>query len=76
MTMTQRSETTLEVDGDDAVIIQEELDAAVALASSACLSRGGGVIVTQHDYWSFTVSVSPDVPTGNTLRRQAWRAEC
>lgn len=76
MTMIQQSETTLEVDGDDALVIQAELDAAVALVSSACRSLGGGVLVTQHDYWSFTVSVSPDVPNGHTFRRQAWRVAC
>ncbi|TLM87079.1 hypothetical protein [Pseudarthrobacter sp. NamE5] len=76
MTMIQQSETMLEVDGDDALVIQTELDAAVALASSACRSRGGGVLVTQHDYWSFTISVSPDIPAGHTVRRQAWRAAC
>lgn len=36
MTIIQQSETMLEVDGDDALVIQAELDAAVALASSAC----------------------------------------
>ena len=76
MAMFQRSETTLEVDGDDALVIQAELDAAVALASSACRSRRGGVLVTQHDSWSFTVSVSPDVPAGHLVRRQAWRVTC
>ncbi|WP_142058331.1 hypothetical protein [Pseudarthrobacter sp. B4EP4b] len=76
MTLIQKSETTLEVDADDAFTLQEDLGAAVAIASSACLNRGGGVLVTQHDYWSFTVSVSPNIPNGHTVQRQAWRLAC
>ncbi|MFN3924208.1 MAG: hypothetical protein ACK4K6_11245, partial [Pseudarthrobacter sp.] len=76
MTLIQNSETALEVDGDDALTLQTDLSAAVAIASSACRSRGGGVLVTQHDYWSFTVSVCQDIPAGHTVQQQAWRATC
>ena len=73
MTLIQKSESMLEVDADDAATLQEDLGAALAIASTACRSRGGGVLVTQHDYWSFTVSVSPDLPSGHTVQQQAWR---
>src|SRR5688572_13071235 len=57
MTLIKKSEMLLEVDGDDPDTLQADLRAAVAIAESASLSCGGGVLVTQHDYWSFTVAV-------------------
>lgn len=76
MTLIQQSETVLEVDGDDAETLQADLGAAVAIASSSTHGCGGGVLVTQHDYWSFTVTVSPEIPRGHTVQRLAWREAC
>lgn len=76
MTLIQKSEMLLEVDGDDPETLQADLGAAVAIAEFASLSCGGGVLVTQHDYWSFTVAVSPEVPLGRTVQRLAWRSAC
>ncbi|WP_458779889.1 hypothetical protein [Arthrobacter sp. D3-16] len=76
MALIQKSEILLEVDGDDAETLQTDLGAAVAIAESASLSCGGGVLVTQHDYWSFTVAVSAEVPIGHTVQQRAWRSAC
>jgi hypothetical protein len=76
MTLIQKSAMLLEVDGDDAETLQADLGMAVALAESASRSFGGGVLVTQHDYWSFTVAVSTDVPHGRTIETRAWRSAC
>lgn len=76
MTLIQNSQTLLEVDGDDAETLEADLSVAVALAESATRSCGGGMLVTQHDYWSFTVAVSADVPHGRTVQRLAWRSAC
>lgn len=76
MTLIQKSAMLLEVDGDDPETLRADLGAAVALAESASRSCGGGVLVTQHDYWSFTVAVSSDVPRGRTIEARAWRSAC
>jgi hypothetical protein len=45
--------------------MDETLDAAIAAAQSEALAdRDRGVLVTRHDFDSFSIALSPDVPFG------------
>lgn len=74
MTITHRSGVVLEVDGDDPDAIQRDLDAAVQIAQETAKCYGhDGVLVTQHDYWSFSITTSPDIPFGEIRQNRQWR---
>jgi hypothetical protein len=75
MTIFQESESVLGVDRDDAVTIDSDLARAVEIAElKAQLMGGAGVLVTQHDYWSFTVAVTSAVPFGQRIEKRGWLA--
>lgn len=75
MTIFQQSDAALYVDGDDPATIQSDLAAAVQIAEQkARLAGDAGVLVTQHDYWSFTVSVSRHVACGARADKRQWLA--
>ncbi|MDQ1060428.1 hypothetical protein QFZ23_004329 [Arthrobacter globiformis] len=58
---------TLEVSGKDPDTIQTNLTAAVDTAITQAMAAGGhGILVTQHTYNDFTVTLHPDVPYGQT----------
>jgi hypothetical protein len=72
--ITHRSEVVLEVDGDDPAAIQKDLNAAVLIAQRIAMCYGrDGVLITQHDYWSFSVTTSPDIPYGEIRQNTQWR---
>ncbi|MDQ0079530.1 hypothetical protein [Arthrobacter oryzae] len=73
MIIKHHSPAVPEVDGEDPGAIQVDLSAAMEIVSCMATQRGHGTLVTQHDYWSFTVAVSPDVPHGQTWERRQWR---
>jgi hypothetical protein len=53
--------------------MESQLDEAVAVAMlRAIRERRQGILVTQHDFNSFTVDLSPSVPFGMTRERQEW----
>lgn len=73
MIIKHHSPTVLEVDGEDPAAIQADLSAAVEIVSCMAAQQGHGTLVTQHDYWSLTVTASPDVPHGQTWETRQWR---
>ncbi len=63
----------LEVTGQDPESLQNNLTAAVNEACELAMLIGGhGILVTQHDFNSFTVSLSPDVPYGQTWEQRSF----
>jgi hypothetical protein len=61
----------LGVTGQDPEAIQENFTAAVdAAREQAMLGRGVGIMITQYDFDSFTVALSPDVPYGQTREQR------
>lgn len=65
------NELILHVSAKTSSALQEDLDSAVEKARQAALKGGKhGVLVTQHDYWSYTVSISRDVPFGSTREQR------
>lgn len=68
---TSDNELILHVTAQSPSTLQEDLNSAVEKARQAAI-RGGkhGVLVTQHDYWSYTVSISSEVPFGITREQR------
>jgi hypothetical protein len=53
--------------------MERQLNEAVAMAMERAMAeRRQGILVTQHDHNSFTVTLSDAVPFGLTRERQAW----
>jgi hypothetical protein len=71
------NELIAEITAKDATRLQHELNSAVTTAQvKAMEQREHGILVTRHDYGSFTVEISPEVPYGLTREGQAdWRYE-
>lgn len=68
------SHLVLEVTGQDPESIQDNLTAAVEQACTAAVRRGShGIMITQHDFNSFTVMLSEEVPYGQTWERRQFR---
>ncbi|WP_427008628.1 hypothetical protein [Pseudarthrobacter sp. H2] len=57
---------TLNVSGKDPDTLQTNLTTAVDTAITQAMAMGHrhGIMVTQHDYNDFTVTLHPDVPYG------------
>lgn len=50
------------------------LDTAVESAQAAAILDGkNGVLITRHDHSTFSVEISPEVPYGLTIERDALR---
>ena len=48
--------------------LQEDLSAAVSLIRDRAIEEGRhGILITQHSYTEFTVTISEDVPYGMTM---------
>ena len=53
--------------------MERQLDHAVASAMTQAIQEGRqGILVTQHDAFSFTVDLSDAVPFGLTREHQEW----
>ncbi|WP_146072410.1 hypothetical protein [Arthrobacter sp. Y81] len=77
MTIFQASELVFCVDGNDAATLESDVAKAVEIAGlEAQLSGNAGVVITQHDYWSFTIAVTSAVPFGQRIERREWLAAC
>jgi hypothetical protein len=64
----------LEVTGQDPDAVQDNLTAAVHAAREQAMLVGGyGIMITQHDFDSFTVAPSADVPYGQTYEQRQLR---
>jgi hypothetical protein len=75
MTIFKESELSLAVDADDAHTLNSDLCGAIEIAElEAQLMGGAGVSITQHDYWSFTVTPTFDVPFGQRTTQRQWLA--
>lgn len=71
--MTEKTSTPylLEVTGDQAPQIHEDLNGAVDRAINQAIKVGQhGVLVTQHSHTFYTVMLSRDVPYGQTHERR------
>lgn len=54
-------------------LIEHRLNEAVAIVRTAAMQDGlHGILVTRHNFDSFTVSLSEDVPFGLTREHDAW----
>lgn len=57
----------MRITAHDPDTIEKELNAAVDIARAhAMLERRYGILVTQYDYSTYTVTISPNVPYGQT----------
>lgn len=57
----------------DRASMESRLDGAVDLVRTEALKeRRRGILVTRHDYRSFTVALSDKVPFGMTREHQEW----
>jgi len=75
MTIFRESESALVVDANDALTLHRELSRAIEIAElEAQLMGGAGVVITQHDYWSFTVAPTFKVPFGQRTEQRQWLA--
>jgi hypothetical protein len=71
--MTEQAATPylLEISGDNAHQIREDLNDAVNRAVGQAMTVGQhGVLVTQHSHTFYTVALSRDVPYGQTHERR------
>lgn len=67
----RKSHPVLEVTGHDPESLQNNLSAAVNEVCTLAMRLGRhGFMVTQHDFASFTVSLSPDVLYGQTWEQR------
>ena len=72
--ITTRPDGVLEITAHAPDTLENDLNAAEQIAREHAMQHGlHGVLVTQHGYTSFTVTLSPDVPYGLTRLRREWR---
>jgi hypothetical protein len=65
------SDMVLEITGRDPDTLEKDLNTAVDVARGYAMQEGRhGILVTQHDFTSYTVRVSRDVPYGQTHERR------
>ncbi|MHC6219841.1 hypothetical protein [Arthrobacter sp. MMS24-S77] len=63
----------LEITAHDPGTIETELNTAVeTLLAQALRERSRGILVTQHGYNRYTVTLSPEVPYGQTHEHREW----
>lgn len=63
----------LEITAHDPGTIEAELNTAVeTLLTQALRERSRGILVTQHGYKRYTVTLSPEVPYGQTHEHREW----
>jgi hypothetical protein len=75
MAIFHNSKNTFLVDADDAHSLDCDLARAVEIAELEARHAGNaGVLITQHDYWSYTVSVSQEVTSGHKVEQRRWLA--
>jgi hypothetical protein len=67
-----QSELVLEISADDAGTIQQDLNTAEDIAREQAMELHRGIRVTQHDYSTYTVEVSREVPFGITEEVREW----
>lgn len=65
-------ESVIEVNVTNVDDLHEKINDAVAQTRGLATGLGHGIMVTQHDFGSFSVAVSPDVPPGQTMERRGW----
>lgn len=67
------SELPISITATDRASMELQLDEAVAAARSIALyEKRHGILVTRHDYHSFTIALSEAVPFGLTREHQDW----
>jgi hypothetical protein len=67
MMIKHHSDLVLEITAHDPDTIENDLNSAVDIARTRAMQdRRHGILVTQHDYTTYTVAVSRDVPYGQT----------
>ncbi|MCX2750482.1 hypothetical protein OOZ51_22135 [Arthrobacter sp. MI7-26] len=68
------SASVVEVTADTPEALERDLNAAVDVVCRQAMQMGRhGVMVTRHNYASFTVAISEVVPYGQTQERQQWQ---
>lgn len=66
----RQSDLVLEITAHDPVTVENDLNSAVEIAREHAMKEcHHGILVTRHDYTSYTVAVSRDVPFGQTYER-------
>lgn len=65
------SDLVLEVTANDRITLEKDLNSAVDIVRTRAMQeRRHGILVTRHNYTTFTVAVSRDVPYGQTHERR------
>lgn len=63
------------MNADNPTDLHEKLNAAVESARKNAIKQRHGILVTQHGFGSFSVTVSRDVPFGQTVEKLDWPRE-
>lgn len=75
MAIFKETEISLAVDADDLHSQESDLMRAIQIAElEASLLGGAGVVIVQHDYWSFSVTPTFEVQFGQKEERRQWLA--
>ncbi len=65
------SDLVLEITAHDPSTLESDLNKAVDIVRARAMQeRRHGILVTRHDFATYTVAVSRDVPYGETLERR------
>ncbi len=73
MGIVKESASSLTVNADDQESLNHDLSKAIETAElEAQLMGGAGVLITQHDYWSYTVTPTFEVPFGQRTEQRQW----
>lgn len=71
--MRTTTDLTIAIIAADRASMERQLDEAVTVARTKAMhERRRGILVTRHDYDSFTVALSDAVPFGLTREHQDW----
>jgi hypothetical protein len=71
--MTIFTDLTIAVTATDRTSMERQLEEAVSVAKTRALREGRrGILVSRHDFDSFTVALSDAVPFGITREHQDW----
>jgi len=69
------SHPTITIKARDALSLQADLHKAEQTARVHAAALGLGVMVTQHDYSTYSVTISPNVPYGETREQRQWTSQ-
>lgn len=70
--ITRYSPLIAQIMAQDPQTLHAELQAAEEAARQPATALRRGIRVTQHDYTTYTVAITAEVPHGQTVERRQW----